>query len=300
MKMRLAGCVLALLLAGCSNPESSMQLGNIAYRRGDKAAAVEYYKAAAQDAKTRAAANYNLGRVAFEEQQYEQALTHFDQALELKVEHPLVLVYRARTLLALGKEEEALGDLEQATTRSSEQPQAFLELAKLLASRAQREPDPLKKKELLQIAVEKVQKARTSRALTEEATLLSASWRREIGQLPMAIAELEALMTDHSFRIETHFTLARYLLENQEYAEAERYFRSGLRMEPSNIQGFLGLGEALMGRGRYSDAGQMLDAVTATQGLEPQVLEKAKELRAVVDQKLSEGSESTEAGSVGQ
>ena len=71
-------------------------------------------------------------------------------------------------------------------------------------------------------------------------------------------------------------------------------------MEPSNIQGFLGLGEALMGRGRYSDAGQMLDAVTATQGLEPQVLEKAKELRAVVDQKLSEGSESTEAGSVGQ
>ena len=105
MKMRLAAGMLALLLAGCSNPESSMQLGNIAYRRGDKAAAVEYYKAAAQDSKTRAAANYNLGRVAFEEQQYEQALQYLDLALELKVEHPLVLVYRARTLLALGREE---------------------------------------------------------------------------------------------------------------------------------------------------------------------------------------------------
>ncbi len=292
MKMRLAAGMLALLLAGCSNPESSMQLGNIAYRRGDKAAAVEYYKAAAQDSKTRAAANYNLGRVAFEEQQYEQALQYLDLALELKVEHPLVLVYRARTLLALGREEEALKDLEQAATRSSEQAEAFLELAKLLASQAQRETEPAKKKELLQTAVDKVQKARTNRTLTEEATLLSAAWRRELGQLPAAISELETLISDHSFRIETHFTLAQYLLENKEYAEAERYFRSGLRMESTNIQGFLGLAEALAGRGRYSEAAKMLDAVIATQGLEPQVLEKAKELRAVVGQKLSQAGDS--------
>lgn len=268
-----------------------MQLGNIAYRNGDKALAVQHYQVAAQHAQTKAAANYNLGRVAYEQKQYEQALGHLDQALELKVEHPLVLVYRARTLLALNRESEAQQDLEKASTRSSQQAEAYLELAKLLYSQSQRKDNTDAKREHLTKAVEKIQVARTSRSLTEEATLLSAAWRRELGNLPLAIAELEALIATHSYRIETHFTLAQYLLENQEFAEAERRFRNGLKMDPTNANGILGLGQALAGRSKIEEATRMYDVVIQSGPADQPLIIKAKELRDKLNSKLPESGQ---------
>jgi len=227
-----------------------MQRGNMAYRDGDFARATQYYRQASGFEKTRAAANFNLGKVSLEQGQFELAKESFDKALDLDLEYPLVRVYRARASLALGDESSALADLERVTKTHPDLSAGFLELAKLQAARGQ-----------LDLALEAVQVPRTDRTMVEEATLLSAAWRKQLGDLPGAIADLEGLVSTHSFRVPTHFTLAGYLLEAGDFREAERRFRSGLEMDPANAPALLGLAQSLEGQGKAEEAARYYQLV---------------------------------------
>jgi tetratricopeptide (TPR) repeat protein len=253
LTLGIRGCLLVLLglaSVGCQNPESLMQRGNMAYRSGDKTAAAGYYQQALAFEKTRAAASFNLGRVALEQGQSQQAKEYFDKALELELEYPLVRVYRARASLALGETESATQDLERVTTTHPDLVDGFLELAKLRAAAGD-----------LEAAIQTVQPARASRTLNEEATLLSAEWRHKTGDLAQAIADLEGLVSTHSYRIPTHFTLAGYLLEAGDFREAERRYRRGLEMEPTNVEALLGLAQALAGQGKKEEATRFFGVV---------------------------------------
>ena len=55
--------------SGCNSAEQSMQRGNMAYRNGNPSAAVAYYKEALTSPETRAAASFNLGKLALEQGQ---------------------------------------------------------------------------------------------------------------------------------------------------------------------------------------------------------------------------------------
>lgn len=259
------------VLTGCNRAESSMQRGNMAYRAGRVPEAIQYYQQALASDETKAAASYNLGRVSLESGDAERAKEYLDQALELELEHPMVRVYRARALLALGNEEEARRDLERVTKSHPDSLQGFLELAKLQFAQGE-----------FAAASESAQAARKSRTLTEEATLLSAASKREIGDLDGAISELEVLVASHGFRIPTHFTLADYLLEAHDYREAERRYRGGLEMDPTNSEALFGLAEALQGQGKQEEALRVCEVLISSGSADNPVVQEAKDLKAKI------------------
>lgn len=231
---------------GCSGPEALMQRGNMAYRDGNPTAAAEFYAQALNSPETKSAAGFNLGRIALEQGQADKAREYFEQAMELEVEYPLVRVYHARALIALGRLEEAQRDLERVLKGPTRLPDASLELAKLLAHKQQ-----------FREAIEVVQPALAVATFKEESTLLEASWRHQIGDLNGAIARLEELLKSHGYRVPTHFTLADYLMEAGDYREAERKLRSGLEMQPQNTEAILKLAMCLEKTGKRDEARQL-------------------------------------------
>lgn len=266
MSHKLWWVILAFFFVACENPESLMQRGNLAYRSGDKETAAAFYRRAQSIQSTKEAASFNLGKVLLEQGKAEEALQQFDQALGLEVSYPMVRVYRARSLTFLGRLDEAEEDLRRATVAQPDLGDAWLELAKLQASRSE-----------LALAIVSAEKARLDPVLLEETTLLMAEWKKQQGQLPEAIAELRALATSHSYRVETHLTLGRYLLEAGQFAEAEQRIRKGLEMQPTNAQAILDLGGALQGQGRVEEARAMYQTVIQSGAAEHPLVIQAKE-----------------------
>jgi tetratricopeptide (TPR) repeat protein len=244
--------VLGLLafVGGCNNPEGLMQKGNLAYRAGDKQGAANYYKQALNHEQTKAVASFNLGRLSLESGQAKEALAYFEMALSLEVEYPYVRLYHAQALVESGDSEAAYSDLERLTKAHPDFPDGFLELAKLQAANGE-----------FAKAAATVQSARNDLSLQEEATLLAARCHREAGDLPTAVRELETLMATHSYRVSTHFTLAKYLLEAGDYSGAERRFRSGLEMDPTNAEAVLGLGQSLEKQQKSEEAARFYQAL---------------------------------------
>jgi len=265
-RLWLLGLLAACFFAGCNNPEALLQRGNMAYRSGDLNAAAQFYKQAQQSPETEVTASFNLGKVLYEQGKPAEALVALEQALPLEVTYPLVRVYRARALLATGQPELAKQDLQKVVETQPETLDAYLELAKINAGEGN-----------LDKAIELAEKARSSRALTEEATVLVATWRAQSGRLEQAIQDLQGLLQTHSFRIETHFQLADYLLRVQDYREAERRFRAGLEMEPTNGGALLGLGQALEGQGKIEEARQLYTTLSQSGPAENPVVKAAQE-----------------------
>lgn len=251
---------------GCNSPEALMQRGNMAYRGGNPTEAAVYYTQALDSPKTKDAAHFNLGRVALDQGQAEAARVHFENALGLEIEYPLVRVYHARALVALGNLDEAQKSLERVLKGQGDLPDASLELAKLLAQKGQ----PAE-------AIKVVYPAMSSTTLKEEAMLLEASWRQQTGDLPGAIARLEELLKSHSYRIPTHFTLAQYLMQVGDYREAERRLRIGLEMQPQNTEGILMLAECLEKTGKTEDAKQLYSMVAKSGDPSHPLIKRASE-----------------------
>lgn len=243
-----------------------MQRGNMAYRNGNPAAAVSFYNQALTSPATRAAASFNLGRIALEQGQAEKAKGYFEDAGELEVEYPLVRVYHARSLMALGDKEGAKKDYERVLKGPAFVPEASLDLAKILASEGEYAK-----------AVETVQPAKHSRTLKEEAMLDEAGWRHQMGDLEGAISVLEELLTTHSYRIPTHFQLADYLIESGDYREAERRLRAGLEMQPQNSEAIVKLAETLAKIGKVDEARRFFTAVASSGDPNHPLVKRAQE-----------------------
>ncbi len=106
----------------------SYRLGQRAFQRGDLSAAEGYFKDAIRNEPKSADLHYYLGEINRLKGSNEDALTAYDQAIEVSVAFAPAYLGRARVLSELAPEYDASGDLTQAITYDPNLFEAYLDL----------------------------------------------------------------------------------------------------------------------------------------------------------------------------
>lgn len=225
------------LLGGCQNSETLMQRGTLAYLRGDSEQAARHFQEASNSPQTRPAAFYNLGRLSLEARDGSTAAGFLEQA-----EGPLIRVYRARAFRLLGETEKARDAL---TGLSPELPEVRLESALFHSAQGDQEE-----------AIRLLGSLRSEPEFYERAALEAARLKASSGDRQGAISDLEILVVKRPQRLNTFGLLGDYLLKLKDYEAAESRFRKVLRYAPAYYPATLGLGEALEGQGRRTEAAE--------------------------------------------
>ena len=249
---------LVLLMAGCHNPQTDMQLGNRAYLNGESGQALVRYQAALQDPETRAAASYNLGRLYLAQEEPGLALESFENA-----EGPELNLLRSRAYRMQGEKEKAKEALGTADDPSTSLERARIELGT---------PTEMKPDEMVAL----LEKARQDPVLSEEASLEIVRLREALGQNALAVAELEKLSRTHPQRLGTDQRLGNNLLKLNRFAEAETRFRRSIQRDGSFLPAYLGLGRALEGQGRKQEAMQVYQAMVSRLPAEDENVKEAR------------------------
>jgi tetratricopeptide (TPR) repeat protein len=224
-----------VLLAGCQNPQTAVQKGNIAYLSGDAGNAVLHYEKARDHSSTRAVANYNLGRLLLEQGDAERAVGYLEGA-----EGPLVSVFRAQAFRAVGQLDKARESLQQATP---EDPDVMLEWALLEIADGN-----------ISRALELLGQLREDPVLWEEAALKASNAMAQSGDFNGAASELLRLLRVHPNRVDINHRMGRYQVQSGQYAKAEAQLLKTVRMDPSHTPSVLWLARALEGQGKLKEA----------------------------------------------
>lgn len=241
---------LMLVFSGCNSPESFLVEGNRAYARGDRQAAGAAYSQAVKHARTEAVAHLNLGRLYLEAGQHQVAKTHLDQGLTLRPDLAAGYLYRGRAQAALGDTAAAEKDLAKAVALDRHDEDAWLELARVRASRGR-----------LVEALRALEYPKNSPAYQAEATFLGLEIRRRMGQTDGSLAELEALAQSQPYLARAYFELGNLYLDQKDFREAARRLTQGLSLEPGDRSARLALARCQEGLGRWSEATREYQAV---------------------------------------
>lgn len=106
----------------------SYRLGQRAFQRGDLSGAERYFKDALRNEPNSADLHYYVGEINRIEGNYEEALTAYDQALEVDSYFAPAYLGRSRVLSSLSPDYDVSGDLSQAVTYDPNLFEAYLDL----------------------------------------------------------------------------------------------------------------------------------------------------------------------------
>ncbi len=211
--------------------DAYIELGDIARNQEDYDQATALFQQALELAPDNYRPPMYLALVARSQQHYEQALTFIRQALAIKPQLPELLYYQATILDALDRREEAIASMEKAVA-GYENPPA--EWSKLLA-RWQRYPTPESDPAHWAAQAREAEKER--------------DWQKAADLYQKAV-DLAQGEDAYPYLLK----LGYMLILNRAYEQAEQAYRQALTLKSDSLDALLGVGETYRYRQEYEEA----------------------------------------------
>ncbi len=234
-----------------SSSETDLASGVQALKAGDLETAERVFNDALRHGTKSALVFHNLGVIAQERGNHQQAVTYFREAIRLEPSYGPSRLLLGSSLLASGKNNEALTELKQAVRLMPEQPPAHLELAKAYEAAGNWTEAVRQLQKLVSMAP---QDAEYSYQLGKALTKLSGWSLQEIARLDPNSARLQQAL-------------------GQEYAVQEKYdraliaYQQAARSDPKLPEIHLGMALILLQLKKFDEA---LEQVNLELGLVPE------------------------------
>lgn len=226
-----------------------IRLGNIAMKQGDTNTGVAYMRQAMDTDRETSALRLEIGQALFSVGNYDEALTNLLRAKELGAG------YEADSAIAfcydkLGKSGLGLFHMEEAQRRASaegreESPELYDQLAYLNMSEKSYDKAAASYRKALSLAPNQTRRLGLGRAL------------RLMGQWEKALAMLQAVEPDNldvPDRARLYEELGRAAMAGKQYAQAESWLQSSLKLENNTPELLALLGQVRIALGRTDDA----------------------------------------------
>lgn len=194
---------------------------------------------------------YILGELSLEADDFDQALIHYEKAVELEAHPPVTLRRRlAQMYVRKGKLDLALNQVDEALKGESNDFDLLRLRAGILASSHQLEEAILAYRKLIELAPD-----------TQDNYILLASLYSQEGRLPEAKEVLTLLVHRIPEAIFGHYYLGRVLEVEGNLVEAEKHYRAALNLDMTSDSLQLDVARVLALQGKLDDARAMAEQI---------------------------------------
>jgi protein O-mannosyl-transferase len=189
-------------------------------------------------------AHNNLGLLLAEEKRFDEAVTHFEEAVRLFPENPDALSNLGQVYLTVGKLAEAVAVLEPASKMRTASVQVRVNLAEALA-RSGRPAEAVAEYDAL---------AQAGVPLDVEALATWGGALLQLNQAEAAVVKLRAALALNPGHARTHYNLGNAYARAGQWREAVEEYRAAIASSPDYLAAQANLGNALLLSGRPDEA----------------------------------------------
>lgn len=194
-------------------------------------------------------AHNNLGLIYAESNRLDDAIFHFQRAVQLVARNPDAWNNLGRTLTRAERKAEAIAALEEAVRLAPESLPALLNLADVLAQSG-RATD----------AITYYERAARIGALNTDALTNYGATLLHAGRPDEAIAALETAVTQEPHHARARYNLGNSYASKRNWPRAIENYRAALQADPTYVAAYANLGNALMLSHRFSEAAASYEA----------------------------------------
>jgi len=232
------------------NPNCQMahnNLGNALLKKGSVDEAIAHFQKAleinADRAAGRAEACYNLGSALLQKGSVDEAITHFQMALEIKPDYTLAHINLGTALLKKGRVDEAITHFQKALEIKPDNAEARINLGAALL-----------KKGNVDEAIVHYQKALQINPDSALAHNNLGNTLLQRGKADEAIVHYQKALQINPDNTEAHNGLGSALFQKGSVDEAIIHFQKALQIKPDNAEACYNLGGALLQKGSVDEA----------------------------------------------
>jgi protein O-mannosyl-transferase len=189
-------------------------------------------------------AHNNLGLLLAEEKRFDEAVTHFEEAVRLFPENPDALSNLGQVYLTMGKLAEAVAALESASKMRTASVQVRVNLAEALA-RSGRPAEAVAEYNAL---------GQAGAMLDVEALATWGGALLQLNQAEAAVVKLRAALALNPDHARTHYNLGNAHARAGQWREAVEEYRAAIVSSPDYLAAQANLGNALLLSGRPDEA----------------------------------------------
>ena len=227
----------------------------------------------------------NLAVLLADKGRVDQAIAHYQKALEIKPDYAEAHCNLANTLAGCGQIDAAIVHYRKALEIKPDYSEAHNNLGAVLAGQGQTDEAMIHYRKSLDANPDNAQ------AHTNLGVILANR-----GQLDEAVDCYQKALAINPDLAEAHANLANLLARRGRLHDAELHFREARRLAPFNAAVCTGLGMFLQGRGQVEDALACFDESLRLQPNQPQLLNNVAWIRATnPDPKLRDGARAVAA-----
>jgi tetratricopeptide (TPR) repeat protein len=232
------------------NPNCGMahnNLGNALLKKGSADEAIAHFQKALEiksdRATDRAEAHYNLGSALLQKGSVDEAIAHYQTALQINPDYALAHINLGTALLKKGSVDEAIAHFQKALQINPNNTEAHINLGTALL-----------KKGNVDEAIVHYQMALQLRPDAALAHINLGNALLQKGDVDEAIAQFQKALEIKPDNTEAHNSLGSALLQKGSVDEAILHFQKALQIKPDNAEACYNLGSALLQKGSVDEA----------------------------------------------
>jgi tetratricopeptide (TPR) repeat protein len=226
-----------------NNLVAHLDLGEALVEQGRVDEAISHFQQALQIRPGYAETYYDLGNALLQQGQLEEAITQFQQALQIQPDYAEAHFNLGVALVRKGKVDEAITHFQKALQLKPDDAQARLALGNALLQQGR--PDE---------AMVYFQKALQAGPDNAEAHITLGNALLQQGQADEAIAHFQTALQIEPGNAEAHCDLGAALFRKGDVDAAIVYFQKALEIKPGMAEAHLNLGSALVKKGETDEA----------------------------------------------